>query len=87
MAMPAYSVLDFISVDSKEIKTKTKKPPKKQKQVCMMAENLFATVQNGPHHLFGNPLPAASLKPSHKAPPKNKRRRQIEKQKQAENQK
>ena len=51
----------------------------------MMAENLFATVQNGPHHLFRNPLPAVSSKPSHKAPPKNKRKRQI-KQRQSENQ-
>lgn len=39
----------------------------------MLAENLFVTIQNGPHHLFGNCLPAVSSQPSHKAPPKNKR--------------
>lgn len=50
----------------------------------MMAENLFATVQNGPHHLFWNPLPAASSKPSYKAPPKNKRWRQIERKRRGE---
>lgn len=47
-----------------------------------MDENLFATVQNGPHHLFWNPLPAASSKPPREAPPKEERWRQIERQRQ-----
>lgn len=38
-----------------------------------------------PSSSFCNPLPAASSKPSHKAPPKNKRWREIARQRQAEN--